>query len=761
MGFGEKFAIEEDGMVKVRTCAWSPPGDHPVGCGLVITVKDGKMVKVEGDPDHPVTRGRLCPRCIALDEVVYHEDRLQHPMVRDRADRGKDKWREVTWDEAYDLIEGRVREIWDKYGAESIFTLTGTGRESTLYAPVYGPSVLNTCNGASTYAFSGQACYGPRATVANYLLGAGVPEIDWAQYYEDRYDHPGWECPKYLVIWGKDPLYSSPDGFFGHSIIDLMKRGSKVIVIDPRVTWLSTRAEYHLQLRPGTDAAVGMGLLRVIIEEDLYDHDFVEKWCFGFDEFAEACCEWTPERVQEVSWVDADVLVGAARAFATNAPSSGIWGVALDQSKQSTQAGQCFLGLMAICGYLDVPGGITITKPTSFIGKWRYEMSDTIAPEMAAKHIVDPTGKYGLFNVGAAMGGVQGDTLLNWLEGMYKDYDCYYDLKMVWMIGTNPLACMADQPQRWYEAMKPLEFVVAQDIFMTPTIMALADVVLPLSTFAEHDGLVTPNFGRNQHFIGAMNKAFDNPNTKSDLEILIDMGKRLRPELWERFESVDQFFDEQLRANYDFGLEDVRAEPAKMAGYEYRKYEKGLLRPDGEPGFDTMTGMVELNSIVLGSYGESPVPFFEEPEFSHISRPDLADEFPLYYTMGGRNISMFHSEHRQVPSMRAMHPWPLVSIHPAVAAKYGIADGDWVRVTSPQGHMVQKALLTEMVNDKFIHVEHAWWFPEQDGEAPNLYGVWKANANNLIPHESVGVTGYGAPYKNGICKIERVDSLDD
>ena len=756
-----EFKTIEDGVCKVRTCAWSPPGDHPVGCGLIIHVKDGKMVKVEGNPDHPVTNGRLCPRCIALDEVVYHEDRLQHPMKRDRADRGKDKWVEITWDEAYDLIEEKVREIWDKYGAESIFTLTGTGRESTLYAPVYGPSVLNTCNGASTYAFSGQACYGPRATVANYLLGAGVPEIDWAQYYEDRYDHPGWECPKYLIIWGKDPLYSSPDGFFGHSIIDLMKRGSKVIVIDPRVTWLATRAEYHLALRPGTDAAVGMGLLRVMIEEDLYDHEFVEKWCFGFDELAEACRPWTPEKVAEVSWVDPEVLVGAARAFATNAPSSGIWGVALDQSKQSTQAGQCFLSIMAICGYLDVPGGITITKPTSFIGKWRYEMSDTISEEMAAKHIVDPTGKYGLFNAGAAMGGVQGDTLLNWLEGMYKDYDCYYDLKMVWMIGTNPLACMADQPQRWYEAMKPLEFVVCQDIFMTPTIMALADVVLPLSTFAEHDGLVTPNFGRNQHFIGAMNKAFDNPNTKSDLEILIDMGKRLRPELWERFESVDQFFDEQLRANYDFGLDDVRAEPAKMAGYEYRKYEKGLLRPDGEPGFDTMTGMIELKSIVLESYGEGAVPYYEEPEFSHISRPDLAEEFPLYYTTGGRNISMFHSEHRQVPSMRAMHPWPLVSINPVVAEKYGIADGDWVRVTTPQGHMVQKAWLTEMVNDKFIHVEHGWWFPEQDGEAPNLYGVWKANANNLIPHESTGITGYGAPYKNGICKIERVDSLDD
>ena len=307
------YIVESDGVMKVRTCAWSPPGDHPVGCGLILTVKDNKLVKVEGDPDNPVTQGRLCPRCIALDEVMYHPDRLLSPMVRDRADRGKDAWRKISWDEAYDLIEAKVREIWKDYGSEAIFTITGTGRESTLYAPVYGPAVLNTPNGSSTQPFSGQACYGPRATITNFLLGAGIPEIDWAQYYEDRYDHPGYQVPKYIVVWGKDPLYSSPDGFFGHSIIDLMKRGSKIITIDPRLTWLGAHAEYHLQLRPGTDAAVGMGLCNVIIQEDLYDHDFVENWCYGFDEFAEACREWTPERVEEVSWVPADTLRAAAR----------------------------------------------------------------------------------------------------------------------------------------------------------------------------------------------------------------------------------------------------------------------------------------------------------------------------------------------------------------------------------------------------------------------------------------------------------------
>ena len=751
-----------DGVLKVRTCAWSPPGDHPVGCGMFITVKDNKIVKVEGDPDHPVTHGRLCPRCIALDEVVYHKDRLMSPMVRAREDRGKNAWKKISWDEAYDLLEKKIREIQDTYGAEAIFTLTGTGRESTLYAPVYGPAIMNTPNGASTYAFSGEACYGPRATITNYLLGAGVPEIDSAQYLPGGYDDPQFEVPKYILVWGKDPLYSNPDGFFGHSIIDLMKRGSRIITIDPRLTWLGSRAEFHLQLRPGTDAAVGMGLLNVIISEGLYDHDFVEKWCYGFDELAEAVKEWTPERVQEVSWVDAEALVGAARAFATNAPSTATWGVALDQSKASTQGAQCFLALVAICGYLDVPGGVTITKPTSFIGQWRYDMSDTLTDGMAEKHIVDPTGKYRLFNTGAAMGGVQGDTLLNWLEGMYKDVPGYYDLRMCWIIGNNPLACMADQPKRWYEAMKDLDFIVAQDIFMTPTIMGLCDLVLPLSTFAEHDGLVTPNYGRNQHFIGAMNKAVENPDTKSDLEILIDMGKRMRPEIWEGVDSVDDFFDKLLKDTYGFGLDDVRAVPVKQASYTYRKYETGDLRDDGKPGFQTITGRVELYSPVLESYDEQPLPYYEEPEYSPVSQPaEVVEKYPLVYTTGGRHISMFHSEHRQIPSLRALHPDALVTINPATAARYGIEDGDWVRVATMFGACVQKARLSEEVNEKMVHLEHAWWYPEQDGEAPNLYGVWKSNVNSLMPHESVGVTGYGAPYKNGICSICKADSLDD
>ncbi|WP_165062869.1 molybdopterin-dependent oxidoreductase [Adlercreutzia sp. ZJ154] len=754
----KKWITEEgDGAYKVHTCAWSPPGDHPVGCAMYLHVKDGKVVKVEGDPDSPITQGRLCPRCLALDEVMYSPKRITHPMVRDPKDRGKDKWKEVTWDEAYDLIESKVRDIWENYGPESIFTITGTGRESTLYAPAYTSSVLMSPNNANV--LSGTSCYGPRCTIANYQLGAGYPELDYAAYFPDRYDDPRYEVPKYIMLWGKNPIYSSGDGFFGHAIIDLMKRGSKLIVVDPMVTWCATRAEYHLQLRPGTDAAVAMGMANVIIKEDLYDHEFVEKWCYGFDEFAASVAEWTPEKTAEVSWVDPDALVGAARAFATSKPSSAMWGLAIDTLRNGVQAGHTFLAIVALCGYFDIPGGVTLAKPTSFIGKWRYESILTLPEEIRNKRIVDLDGKYSCYNSGGAMPGVLADSLLNWLEMDNPPYP----LKMGWWVGTNPLSCMGAVPQRWHDALMKVDFHVSNDIFMNASIMALCDVVLPLSTFAEHNGVVLPHFGRNTHFVGAMNKAVDPEDTKSDAEIMFDMGKQLRPELWP-WDTVEDFFTEQLHTVYDWGWDELQQEVIHQQDFEYRKYETGGLRGDGEPGFDTPTGLIELKSSIYPMFGEEALPYFKEPELSPYSdeiSEEVKSEYPLVLTSGARNISMFHSEHRQIPSLRAMNPWPMVTMHPDTAAKYGIEDGDWVAIENPVGRCVQKAKLRETVDPRVVHVEHAWWFPEQDGEEPNLFGNWKSNANCLTPHESVGVTGYGAPYKNVICKIYKVDSLDD
>ena len=736
-----------DGTYKMRTCAWSPPGDHPVGCGMYITVKDGKIVGIEGDPEHPITQGRLCTRCLALKEYVYSDDRITTPLYRDPSERGKDTWKPVSWDEAMDMIEQNVRRIQKEYGNEAVAVFQGTGRAATLYAPATAYAALQTPNAGS--ALSGESCYGPRCGVANFILGAGYPELDYAAFFPDRYDDPRYTVPEYIVLWGKDPLFSNPDGFFGHALIDLMKRGSKFITIDPRLTWIGARAAYHLQLRPGTDAALGLGLLNIIISEDLYDHEFVEKWCYGFDDLAERAAEFPPEKVEEITWVPKETLIAAARTMATAKPVSFMWGVAIDACTNGVQAGHCFLALAAITGNLDVPGGVTLAVPASFMGKWRYDCSLQVPPDIWSKQIINPDHKAYVTRQHS-----HPDSMLDAMETGEP-----YSFKMAWFIGTNPLATMGVQPWRWEAAFKDLEFNVVSDVVMTPTAMAVCDLFLPVSTFAEQDGIVLPHFGRNTHFLGAMNKAIES-DAKSDLEIAMMIGKRLNPQAWP-WETVQEFFTDQIKDSMNMTFDELSEVSTVQTPFEYKKYEKGLLRNDGFPGFNTPTGMVELRSSIYPDWDEDALPYYVEPPFSPYSRPELKDDFPLILTTGGRMIPYFHSENRHVPSLRNIFPDPVISINPADAPKCGVADGDWVCLESPFGQCIQRAKLTHAVAPGVVHATHGWWFPEQEGESPNLYGTYKANVNNLIPHHVVGKMGWGAPYKSMICRIRKVSGLDD
>jgi anaerobic selenocysteine-containing dehydrogenase len=410
----------------VRTCAWSPPGDHPVGCGLKLHIKDNRLVGVEGDPEHPISQGRLCVRCLSLPEYVHHPQRVIYPQRR-VGKRGENKWERISWDEALDIIEARTREIQGKYGKESVVVFGGTGREATLY---YGPlafAAFQTPN--SCFPMSGFACYGPRRSIAGFLMGTGYPEIDFAAYYPDRYDNPNYQIPEYVIVWGKNPIESNPDGFFGHSLVDLMKRGTKLITIDPRVTWLASRSEYHLQLRPGTDAALGLGLLNVIINEDLYNHEFVEKWTYGFEDLKERVQEYPPEKVAEITWVPKDKIIEVARKFATAGNSGILWGLAFDATTAGGQAGHCVFALLALTDNIDVPGGMTIGMKSSFLGKWRFETEKYLEPNAVEEKRIG-VKEYPAF--AASMNVAQPDAVLDTLETGKP-----YPLKMAFLQSTN------------------------------------------------------------------------------------------------------------------------------------------------------------------------------------------------------------------------------------------------------------------------------------------------------------------------------------
>ncbi len=746
---------QPDGSTVFRTCAWSPPGDHPVGCGVELTVKDGKLIHVEGDESHPITNGRLCARCLALKDYTYSPDRIIYPMKRDPQYRGQsDKWEQITWDEAYGLIQEHLFEVREKYGNEAVLVLGGTGREACMFYYPMAFSVLNTPN--FCYSQSGWSCYGPRASVADYILGAGYPEIDTG-YFPDRMDDPRFEVPKVVVLWGKMPLWSNGDGFFGHSLIDLQKRGTQIICIDPRITWLGARkGNITLQLKPGTDAALALSICNVIINEDLYDHDFVDNWCYGFEEFAERCNEYPPEVAEKLTWVPADQIREVARIMANNHPMSIAWGLAIDQNKNGVQAGHAVLCIEALTGNIDVPGGLTVGDPSVRLGKWCTDSRKYIDDELWKKRIgVD---KWPAF--AATMASTMPDETLDTLET-----DDPYAIHMVWINSTNLLSpTNSEQPQRWYRALRNRDYIVAQDLFMNPTIEALADLFLPMSTFAEHDGFVIPYYMSNNVWLGCMAKALSTGDTKSDLEICWEVGRRCTPHAnWASYNNIEEWLEEQLAEEelLPFTWDEFKEMGVYFPPMTYKKYEKGMMRNDGEPGFNTVTGKFELYSVLYEAWGEDPMPYFEEPPYSQVSRPDLADSYPLMATSGARSVASFHSEHRQIPRLRALNPDPYVEINPVTAERYGIQEGDWVQVFNLFGHGNWRAQLVPTIDERVVHCQHGWWFPEQEGDFPNLYGVFKSNFNMLVPHFCVGNLGFGCPAKGIMVDIRKASGPDD
>ena len=557
----------------------------------------------------------------------------------------------------------------------------------------------------------------------------------------------------------------------------MMKRGTHIISIDPRVTWVGAHdGNINVQVRPQTDTAMALGIMNLMFQNDEYDHDFAENWIFGLDDLKARAAEYPVEKVSEITGVAVETIEKVAHIIGTERPIGWAWGLAFDQNKNGVQLSQAMILLAALAGSIDSPGGLTLGPPSALLGKWRMEQRGAMSDDIWQLRI----GAAQWPGLSTGMATTQPDETLNTMETHEP-----YQLRFAWFNSSNFLAptCSA-QPKRWHKALKEsIEFCVIQDLWMTPTAMAVGDYFLPMATWAEHDGIVLTHYGRNTVFMGPMNKALQVGECMSDIEICLMFGSKLTPSWWpwldpewmpgdkdgaaidrtELDKAVDKFFSDQL-AELNMNFNDLREEGLYQPGahgFEYKKYEKGLLRFDGEPGFNTITGQIEAYSILYESWGEDPLPYYEEPNYSQISRPQDAEKYPLISTSGSRRYSSFHSEHRQVPSLRQIDPWAWVQINPETAKEYGITEGDWVEVYNMFGEARFKAEITPVMKPGIINCAHGWWYPEQDGEEPNLFGVWKSNFNSLVPHQNIGKLGFGAPYKGVMCNMKRVRSLNE
>ncbi|MBW2066757.1 MAG: molybdopterin-dependent oxidoreductase [Deltaproteobacteria bacterium] len=714
---------EEDGTEVVRSIARTAPGCHS-GCGVLLYVKDKTLIKVEGNPDFPFNQGRLCPRCQVLPQVVYNRDRITYPMRRIRA-KGEVSWKRISWEEAFEIIASNLLDIKEKLGPESVIFCTGTARDLPYWiqrlAHSYG-SPNTTCWGP----LYGAACYRPKVVLQRLMMGERAV-ADCSQFFPDRYDNAEWKRPECILVWGNNPVVSSADGISGPWIVEGLKLGSKLIVVDPRKTWLASRADVWMQIRPGTDGALGLGLLNVIINEGLYDKQFVKEWTYGFEKLREKVKEYPPERVAEITWIPKDQIVKAAKLYAQSKPASVQWGVALDQSKECIPTLQAIVALWSVTGNLDVPGGNVIYTgiqgmPT--LGKMSKELSEKtmsspfpLSPN-DGQHVIDQM-----------------------LEGKP------YPIKAAWIQGTNTFVTEAD-PKRVYKAFSQISFNVVVDLFMTPTAEAFADIVLPAATYAERDGLTIepPPLP----YVGTINKAIEPVGeSKSDMELILEMGRRLNPQAWP-WEDVHGWYNHILQP-LGITFEKLREKGWIYAPFHYRKHENGLLRPDGEPGFNTPTGKVELYCTSLKKAGLDPLPYYEEPPESPVRTPDFSKDYPLILTTGAKVYAFFHSEQRQVPLLRQLNPDPIVEIHPDTAKELGIRDGEWVCIENRYGRCKQKARLTPDIDRQVVSAQHGWWYPEKPPS--ELYGAWESNIGLLIPPGWTGRSGYGYPFKNLLCKI--------
>lgn len=410
--------------------------------------------------------------------------------------------------------------------------------------------------------------------------------------------------------------------------------------------------------------------------------------------------------------------------------------------------------ITALCGNLDVPGGNVLVR-YAYNSSKKYGCGlEFISQEMLDRRI--GTTQSPIHNAGYTPF-IPPDLLLEAMETGEP-----YMPQMMWVHGTNPIANMGGDAPRIYRAWQNVPYTVVVDYYLTPTAVAFADLVLPMAMSVERDSFrswwqplrtITASAGRYYE-------------CKMDEELVFELGKRFNPDFFNQFDTVRDFLTYMIQDDgngVDYTFEELTHKVYDWWDFNetYKKYEKGLLREDGQPGFVTATGMYEIYSPLFDVWGFDPLPKHMEPYESPYRTPELYKEYPYIYTSGHRHIGLFHSEHRQLPTMREYHPTAIADISPEIAEEQGIKEGDWVWFENKRGKCKQQAHIAPGLLPNLVRARHGWWFPEQEGAEPRLFGVFDCNANNLTTMGVYGPTHYGAPYKSTLCKCYKVTPEND
>ena len=676
--------------------------DHG-GCALLVGVKENKIVAVKGDPDGFLNRGYVCIKGIASPDRLTHPDRLKHPLKR-VGKRGEGKWQKISWNDALTELAEGFNSIRERYGAKGVAFCFGMPKGLEHFLLIR----LANAFGSPNIVGIQDVCHAPREITGIHTCGF--------------YPVTNFHCKSDLVVlWGSNVTATNEEGEIGNRLLDQVKEGTQLIVIDPRKTDMAERAALWLQPRPGTDCALALGFLHVMIEESLYDQDFVEGWTYGFDELRAYVQTFTPEMVSKQTWVPAELIRRAARLYARSKPAAIQWGNPIEHQPNTFDTARAIISLMALSGNLDIPGGNIQAVEPDILGLGKFVRADLLPnkrKEMisAAHHVVPRFMTIPSTYFRKAV-----------LEGVP------YPVRGAYVTCSNPMLAYADSNYT-YEALTSLDFLAVTDVFMTPT-AALADIVLPAATQFECDDI--GHYGLGHGYILARRKIVDPPeDCWPDLKILNELGKRISPEeYW--YDDHNRFLDDVLRPS-GLSFEEFLETGYLKGADKFKKYE--------QKGFKTPTGKVELKLSTAEKLGLNPFPI---PG----NQPDPeGTAFPLLLTSSKSHVYL-HSSYRWVQKLRARRPAPKVEIHPDTARERNIEEGSEVIIETKHGKIEQIAHITDAIHPRVINASHGWWYPE--GTPEKQYEWERSNYNMLTAVDSLG-REYGTPRLRGIgCNIEK------
>jgi anaerobic selenocysteine-containing dehydrogenase len=679
-----------------------------IGCGILVHMKGMRVSGIEGDKAHPLNRGLLCAKGHASVEYLYHPHRVLRPLKR-AGKRGEGTWVPVSWDEAIGLVCQRLGTLRDDYGARSVAIMRGSAKGLqddylARFANVFGsPNFLSM----------GYVCFIPRKNASLFTYGFyAVPDLN----------HP----TKAIVVWGENVSETLHYNF--SRIMQAQKTGAKLIIVDPHKSKVAGAADLWVRPKPGSDLPLALAVLHTIVNESLYDREFVETETTGFEELRKHLELHTPEWAASLTSLDPQVIRRMARLYAACRPAVIEWGNGIDHNRHNFQTARALCILRAICGNLEMAGGEIrcLEPPTVPRGSMEMSLHHLISPEVRSMRITG--GAKLLPNVFYAL---QPPVLDAMLTGKP------YPVRGGFVQGSNPLLTYPNA-RKVKDALSALDFLVVSDMFMTPT-AALADVVLPAATFLECNSISAPPYA--YPVVSAQRKVTRIPECRSDYEILRAIAQGLGQ--GEHFrETEEEFLDFILRPS-GLTFDD-------LCGRGFIEGEK-LDRSYRETGFATPSKKVEIYSARLNAWGFDPLPDYR---FSDDFEDDAFSGTPLLSLTSWKRAPFRHSDGRQIDSLRAAHPEPLVVMHPDTAFKAGIAEGDPVVIRASSGSIVQKACFSSDIDQGVIFVDYGWWFPET--VEAELFSWDRANANILTDDAPPYGREMGTPRLRGIpCTIAR------